>query len=837
MIILQSRDKARIRSGPLYKKISGLHDRVSIEGYGLYPCPAPKAYNTPVAIKTQLNKYAEARLESTKAQLGVYHGIVVAVELNNDLAIIDDAEQININILGESTDSSSQAINIEEIVHVPSTASTSASGKRADHSGAGKSSQQKPPIEIPWSITHKNGKAGLGKGGQGSNSQGGTSSRNDIGSNTVQTFNDHQTSTNFIKYPSIPSGEDLHLEFATSSENQDRDLIHKLRAARLVSTDNDACYFVPVDELDKLITQSSILKELEMRKVGVQKDRVSITKQVWEIQLPTRVTTRRKIFATLALMEKLEAILDFLNEDVDDSMLPFVLDSSGSVISEITKEAILLFLDSSKWRSSEKEIFEKYQWEMMAPYFRLGYERASSFNCITVDDRAVLPFSQIQNSRESGSSIVRQVKIHPAHYNARDFSASRSLFPFDLVQQLTKPPQTTSGDNPCFAVKTLTTNSEATVLDNQEVQSLIRLNKENNIHLVQLLAAFQHRKQLHLVFPWADGNLHDLWKTQYPDPSNPIRDYNLAKWVAEQCLGLALALKTIHHSSAHYSQAGLVGSQLDDPIKRFGRHGDLKPENVLWFRQDSSDSSNRLTGILKVSDFGLADFQSLESELRVPVSKISGSTPTYRAPEIDVGEIVGPSYDLWSFGCVLLEFIAWYLSGWQGIEEFELKRIKDSVNERGGYCEDNFFNWIVLEEQDKRMAMAKASVRLEIQGLRCHEMSSDFTLDLLNYLEDHLIRMNPENRHDAHDLVKRLEEIRDRCMQDPGYSAEKTGTIRPRSNSELSEIIQFLSPLLRHRNTRSRKTRQGTGKRSIQQGAVIKNVKRSSRYASLRLFK
>jgi serine/threonine protein kinase len=336
-------------------------------------------------------------------------------------------------------------------------------------------------------------------------------------------------------------------------------------------------------------------------------------------------------------------------------------------------------------------------------------------------------------------------------------------------------------------VKTLKFNADATVLNNQEVQSLIRLNNENNPNLIRLLVTFQHKAQLHLVFPWADGNLQDFWKKAYPDPNGPIRDVTLARWAIEQCLGLGLGLKAIHHNCVDKSQAEEQGLPSDASQKRHGRHGDFKPENILWFRQNGRSMPASVTGVFKISDFGFADFHASMSASNIPTSDIPGMTPTYRAPEWNVKRSVASSYDIWSFGCVLLEFIEWYLCGWQGVEDFSRKRAMDSVTQIPGYTEDNFFNLAYCND-NKTKASAKASVHLEIDVLRRHEKSSDFTLDLLNYVEDHILRMRPDQRVNCDSVVEKLQEIHERCVADAQYCTERRQCIREKRMTGLSEL-------------------------------------------------
>jgi hypothetical protein len=232
--------------------------------------------------------------------------------------------------------------------------------------------------------------------------------------------------------PPILSAEEIQIEEVGNHINDDEiphsdSFLHdELRLARIESKNNDGCHFIPVNKLDELITRDSIHEELERRSIGPKKERLNIAKQIWEVPSLTKVTTRRKIFAVLALMEKLDAILDFLLEEVYDSTLPLVFAKDQSVCSKSTKKPIELFHDKTKWKQSEKDLFEKYQWEMMTPYFLLDFRGDKTVPRMAVDDRAVLPFIEIHNASEGGFSIVRQVKMHSAHYNAHEYWVSGS---------------------------------------------------------------------------------------------------------------------------------------------------------------------------------------------------------------------------------------------------------------------------------------------------------------------------------------------------------------------------------------------------------------------------
>lgn len=216
----------------------------------------------------------------------------------------------------------------------------------------------------------------------------------------------------------------------------------------------------------------------------------------------------------------------------------------------------------------------------------------------------------------------------------------------------------------------------------REVAALKRFNGKANNHLIQLLATFTQDDKQSLLFPWADGgNLRDFWRSN----KEPLRTTSSShmipiSWILEQLLGLADALAALHNDKA------LGGSY---------RHGDIKPENILWFRTDSHDTSgsNRIDlGSLKISDFGLATYHSKETVS--DRKSLRGFTQTYRPPECDVRDYnVSSKYDIWTLGCVYLEFITWLLDGWQGVDQkFPTARTTDTSHPEDPQADDSFFS-------------------------------------------------------------------------------------------------------------------------------------------------
>lgn len=192
--------------------------------------------------------------------------------------------------------------------------------------------------------------------------------------------------------------------------------------------------------------------------------------------------------------------------------------------------------------------------------------------------------------------------------------------------------------------------------------------------------AFTHGDNHFLLFPWASGNLIDLWKR---DPL-PHRSIAKVQWLIDQCSGLAAGLAKLHLNSSWPCEQ-------DGRCFQLGRHGDIKPHNILWFDYlDGPDRAHK--DHLVVSDFGLSIFHSSSVNTELTTANNVGRSPTYRPPEVDLGnEPIQQTYDIWSLGCLYLEFISWYLLGYEETKgndtnSFTKLRIKNDTSH-----EDKFF--------------------------------------------------------------------------------------------------------------------------------------------------
>lgn len=127
-------------------------------------------------------------------------------------------------------------------------------------------------------------------------------------------------------------------------------------------------------------------------------------------------------------------------------------------------------------------------------------------------------------------------------------------------------------------------------------------------------------------------------------------------------------------SAVHMPRIVLPEDDRDGSVKHW-RHGDIKPENILIFKDST------WIGTLKIADLGLAKQHQFATEDRHQPTSTKHTTLHYEAPEAvtNTKEPRSRRYDVWSMGCIILESIIWLLYGSNGLDEFyrERSRLKD----------------------------------------------------------------------------------------------------------------------------------------------------------------
>lgn len=181
------------------------------------------------------------------------------------------------------------------------------------------------------------------------------------------------------------------------------------------------------------------------------------------------------------------------------------------------------------------------------------------------------------------------------------------------------------------------------------------------------------------MFPWADGDsLRDFWE------GAPMHSPNeaLIHQAIRQLRGLADALDCLHHfgsegsghiiSNDDYANEEHVDipnirvhvepdkgiSNQDNVVGSSVRHGNLKPENILRFANDQT-----VLGVLKMADMSLAERHVVGSRDKHHLTTTRYDTVRYEAPEIVTHMRRSRLYDIWTMGCITLDFTIWLLYG------------------------------------------------------------------------------------------------------------------------------------------------------------------------------
>ncbi|KAI8623796.1 hypothetical protein F5Y19DRAFT_346491 [Xylariaceae sp. FL1651] len=565
-----------------------------------------------------------------------------------------------------------------------------------------------------------------------------------------------------------------HLDSQNSSTELVEDLSEQLEAEQTKSQHNVTKRFLPLDKLVTMLQESNI--ERELRQV-FPIDRAK--EMIKDICRNDPKDGRRLIMAILSSIGQVASIEHFIKEEICDGDLPLTryIDEERRTIplfhrsrDKVEQQKPFDFL-RKHWKAQVLEHFCTVQYSFVVPFFDMPRNHVNFYKM--EDSRIILPFLKWEKQISGGYGTVWKAYIHPAHHNYPSESEST-----------------------CFAVKEIHSNDYEAYKEEVRVLERYSGTQKGHDHLIRLLMAFQHNSQYYLVFPLAVGNLKDIWQKTRKRPTLK-RD---VLWVLQQCLGVADGLWKIHKHESWFAK-GLAPSRDED--KNRGRHGDIKPQNILVFKT-SEEGQYRLV----ISDFGLTRFHSAQSISNVPPDKVGGLSRTYRAPEFDLNATISQAYDMWSLGCLYLELISWFLLGFEdGPKEFAYLRGEDDIPTPGlppipNYTEDKFFNIINNEP------VVKDSVRNWFDKLRrlpsCPPCISDFLdfiqLDLLNPTK--LARSKIDQLHlRLNDILKRSIEKSNYCIFSnaslPSDEPVESEPLARRPNSPRSESAENRSESLK----------------------------------------
>lgn len=174
------------------------------------------------------------------------------------------------------------------------------------------------------------------------------------------------------------------------TRTEESTLERSLRQARVYHKCNR--YFIPITELERLITFDSVSYELQSY---YPQAAAGLNAKIADVI----IRNGRTVFAILVLIREGPAVVDLL-EEITDLDLP------------ISRARCKILRTFSQWTAKAVEDFDRDQWSFISPIFDqvgLHYE---------LNDHVVLPFIE-DNERHGlisgGYSQVWSVRIHPAH--------------------------------------------------------------------------------------------------------------------------------------------------------------------------------------------------------------------------------------------------------------------------------------------------------------------------------------------------------------------------------------------------------------------------------------
>lgn len=274
----------------------------------------------------------------------------------------------------------------------------------------------------------------------------------------------------------------------------------------------------------------------------------------------------------------------------------------------------------------------------------------------------------------------------------------------------------------------------------QERETLEAIRSIEDPHLITPIAAYQfyNEENGNFLFPWAEGgNMREFWSTE---KERPHKDPKMMTWILKQMCGLCHALSILH--------------------KKEYRHGDLKPENILLFHEGG------YKGTLRIADVGLARFHEAPTQKRRDLMQVTDThtgTMRYVSPEFFHAEQIPRVFDVWSLGCIFLEFLIWILyTNDQLIEFNKTSRI------------DHF--WENVNGEFVVHSSVLSILNRLAEDLKGPDLKGPETAlaDILHVVRSRMLVPNAQNRSSSLNVHEELSAIYARAGREPAYLINPT---------------------------------------------------------------
>ncbi|KAK4680737.1 hypothetical protein QC764_101410 [Podospora pseudoanserina] len=243
-----------------------------------------------------------------------------------------------------------------------------------------------------------------------------------------------------------------------------------------------------------------------------------------------------------------------------------------------------------------------------------------------------------------------------------------------------------------------------------------------------------------------------------------------------------------------------VSEESDASSDEHWRHGDLKPENILQFNQSQTNDS-RWLGTLKIADLGLAKQHVFATARRKEVTNQKFTTSHYEAPEAVANLHLPRSrrFDIWSIGCVILEFVIIILYGNDGLASFY-----DQHEIRENPHTDTLY--FTVDRNVARVSdIASHWIAEILNDPECNRAGGSALADIVRLVRDRLlvVELPSENmvpsqisrcRADAGELKDKLEAIWGKAIHDESQGGDYLCFRKDRANIAPPAPLQVMKP-------------------------------------------
>ncbi|KAF2267282.1 kinase-like protein [Lojkania enalia] len=494
-------------------------------------------------------------------------------------------------------------------------------------------------------------------------------------------------------------------------------LKNELRRHQYQTSFNTPFSFVPIEEVSTMLNAAAIGSVL------VELDQPSDTAANHAQYI---LTSALKLFTILLYIGQEQEILTIVPSAWSDACLPIFFGESTD--QEASNSNNPLQSSVSNWELEKRKDFETYQWLFLpARFIRLGQH-------LDLHDRCLLPFIQQRVIKEvSREKTIYAVKIHHQYQNMYHSSEAST-------------PILTKSHEPEVAVKKFS----ASVYKNFEHEQAIlnQLRHLNDHRIMTLLATYQFRGDYFIIMPLAECNLSEFWKRT--DPTPDFQGY--VGWFMNEITGMMSTLSRMH-SMISSPTSPLPNSSPSPSSPSTGIfHGDIKPQNILLMLSNVALPTHPTQPILTLNDFGLSAWCT------IPASPLLLSTRTYEAPETELSQNPSLNSDIWSLGCVILEFLIWLLQGSKGVERFATERIMETPGSGVPLKDDHFF-MLEYEGGQTMRAMVRETVERWVQALYADEMCVGMVREVLGLVVGDMLVVEHEKRASSEVLREKLKWI------------------------------------------------------------------------------